>query len=44
MKLDVVSREEFDIQQQVLIRTREKLEALTARVEALEATLADKAE
>lgn len=44
MKLDVVSREEFDIQQQVLIRTREKLEALTARVEALEAIQADKAE
>ena len=35
-KLDLVSREEFDIQQQVLLRTREKLKALEARIEALE--------
>ena len=35
-KLDLVSREEFDIQAQVLLRTREKLKALEARVEALE--------
>ena len=35
-KLDLVTREEFDIQAQVLLRTREKLEAMTRRVEALE--------
>lgn len=35
-KLDVVTREEFDIQAQVLARTREKLKALEARVDALE--------
>ncbi|QRM18260.1 accessory factor UbiK family protein [Dechloromonas sp. TW-R-39-2] len=35
-KLDLVTREEFDIQAQVLARTREKLKQLEARVEALE--------
>jgi BMFP domain-containing protein YqiC len=35
-KLDLVSREEFDIQTQVLLRTREKLKALEARLDALE--------
>ena len=35
-KLDVVTREEFDIQSQVLARTRERLKELEARVEALE--------
>ena len=35
-KLDVVTREEFDIQTQVLARTRQKLKELEARVEALE--------
>jgi BMFP domain-containing protein YqiC len=35
-KLDFVSREEFDVQSQVLIKTREKLEALEARLAALE--------
>ncbi|MBS1130690.1 MAG: hypothetical protein H6R16_1692 [Proteobacteria bacterium] len=35
-KLDLVTREEFDVQAQVLARTREKLEALEARVDALE--------
>lgn len=35
-RLDFVSREEFDIQSQVLIRTREKLEALEARMVELE--------
>ena len=35
-KLDVVTREEFDIQSQVLIRTREKLDAMEARIAALE--------
>ena len=37
-KLDLVTREEFDIQAEVLARTREKLKALEARVEALEKT------
>lgn len=35
-RLDLVPREEFDIQSEVLARTREKLHALEARVEALE--------
>lgn len=35
-KLDLVTREEFDIQAQVLARTRERLQALEARVEILE--------
>ena len=35
-KLDLVSREEFDIQAQVLLRTREKLKALEDRVASLE--------
>ena len=39
-KLDLVTREEFDIQSQVLARTREKLKDLEARVEALEKTRA----
>ena len=34
-KLDVVTREEFDVQTQVLLRTREKLTALEARFDAL---------
>ena len=36
-KLDVVTREEFDVQQEVLARTREKLEQLEARLAKLEA-------
>lgn len=32
-KLDLVTREEFDAQKQVLRRTREKLEALEKRLE-----------
>jgi BMFP domain-containing protein YqiC len=35
-KLDLVTREEFDTQARVLARTREKLTALAARIEALE--------
>ena len=35
-KLDLVTREEFDIQAQVLARTRERVQALVARVEILE--------
>ena len=36
-RLDLVPREDFDLQTQVLQRTREKLEALEARVATLEA-------
>ena len=36
-KLDLVTREEFDVQAQVLARTREKLVALEVRVAELEA-------
>ncbi len=35
-KLDLVTREEFDIQTQVLAKTRAKLEELEAKVAALE--------
>ncbi len=35
-RLDLVTREEFDIQARVLLRTREKLDALEARVAELE--------
>jgi BMFP domain-containing protein YqiC len=38
-KLDLVTREEFDIQAQVLAKTRSKLEALELRVNELEAKL-----
>lgn len=37
-KLDLVTREEFDVQQAVLLRTREKLDALETKVAALEAS------
>ncbi|GAB4475414.1 MAG: accessory factor UbiK family protein [Burkholderiaceae bacterium] len=36
-RLELVTRDEFDTQSQVLARTRAKLEALEARVAALEA-------
>lgn len=39
-KLDVVPRAEFDVQAQVLLRTREKLDALEKRMAELEAALA----
>ena len=35
-KLDLVTREEFDVQRAVLLRTRAKLEALEALVQQLE--------
>ena len=35
-RMDLVTREEFDIQSQVLARTREKLTQLEARVAGLE--------
>jgi BMFP domain-containing protein YqiC len=38
-KLDLVTREEFDVQRKVLARTRERLEQLETQVAALEARL-----
>lgn len=38
-KMDVVSRDDFEAQQAVLLRTREKLEALEKQVAALEAQI-----
>ena len=35
-KMDLVTREEFDVQTEVLKRTREKLDALAAKLAALE--------
>ena len=42
-KLDLVTREEFDIQNQVLAKTPAKLEALEQRLATLEERLATKA-
>lgn len=39
-KLDLVTTEDFEIQRDLLLRTREKLEALELRVASLEAELA----
>jgi BMFP domain-containing protein YqiC len=39
-KLDLVTREEFEVQRAVLLRTREKLDALERTLEVLEAKLA----
>lgn len=42
-ELDVISREEFDVQTQVLLKTREKLAILEAKVAEIEAKMsADK--
>lgn len=38
-RMDLVTREEFDVQADVLARSREQLEALEARVAALEEQL-----
>ncbi len=38
-KLDLVSRDEFEAQQSVLLRTREKLDALEKQFQTLEAQL-----
>jgi BMFP domain-containing protein YqiC len=38
-KMDLITRQEFDIQVQVLAKTRAKLEALEAKVGALEAKI-----
>ena len=35
-KLDLVTREEFEVQEAVLVRTREKLERLEAKLEEIE--------
>lgn len=39
-KLDLVTREEFDVQREVLARTRAKLQAMEARIAELEAARA----
>ena len=36
-RLDLVTREEYEVQRAVLLRTREKLEAMERTVQALEA-------
>ena len=41
-RLDLVTREEFDIQQEVLKRTREKLQALEARLAEIEKNAQDR--
>jgi BMFP domain-containing protein YqiC len=41
-KLDLVTREEFDIQAQMLAKARAKLDLMEARLADLEAKLADK--
>lgn len=38
-RMDLVTREQFDVQSKVLARTREKLEALEKRVDELEQKL-----
>jgi BMFP domain-containing protein YqiC len=37
-RLDLVTREEFDVQREVLLRTREKLDQLEARLAQMEGT------
>ena len=39
-RLDLVTREEFDVQREVLSRSRQKLAELEARIASLEAKLA----
>ncbi|AXW87038.1 hypothetical protein AU509_05020 [Lonsdalea britannica] len=43
-RLDLVNREEFDVQTQVLLRTREKLTRLEQRLDELEAKSASTVE
>lgn len=38
-QLDIVTREEFDVQTQVLIKTREKINELEAKITQLESLL-----
>ncbi len=40
-ELELVTREEFEVQRSVLLRTREKLEALEEQVAGLESKLSD---
>jgi BMFP domain-containing protein YqiC len=42
-RLDLVTREDFDVQRCVLLRTREKVEALESRVNELEALIGARA-
>ncbi len=41
-RLDLVTREEFDVQQDVLARTRVKLEEMESRMAELEKSLAER--
>ena len=41
-RLDLVTREEFDVQTQVLAKTRAKVDALEARLAELEALVRDR--
>jgi ubiquinone biosynthesis accessory factor UbiK len=43
-RLDLVTREEFEVQKAVLAKTRAKLEALEKRVSDIETQVLDKAE
>jgi BMFP domain-containing protein YqiC len=43
-RLDLVTREEFEVQKAVLAKTRSKLEALEKRIAEIEAQVLDKAE
>ncbi|GAM57032.1 hypothetical protein JCM19232_5477 [Vibrio ishigakensis] len=43
-KLDVISREEFEVQTQVLLRTRQKLNEMEQKIAELEKKLGDKQE
>ena len=43
-RLDMVSREEFEVQTKVLLRTRQKLTALEEKLAQLEQRLADRGE
>lgn len=43
-KLDVISREEFEVQTQVLLRTRQKLNEMEQKIAELEKKLGDEQE
>lgn len=43
-RMNLVSREEFDVQVAVLARTRERLEALERRVQAIERALRERSD
>lgn len=38
-RLDLVTREEFDVQQKVLMKTRDRLESINRRLQELEGSL-----